>query len=81
MGLMVACTTGSVTKDKGDALLRSAQVSRQEWNKINPQFEAFAKKGYGYAFFSEITKGGLLLGGAQGQGLVYGNANTSVTRT
>ena len=71
MGLMVGCSTGSVTKEEGDTLMKSAQVSRQEWNKIDPQFEAFAKKGYGYAFFPEITKGGLLVGAAHGRGVVY----------
>jgi len=57
MGLMVGCSTGSVTKDEGDALLKRAQALRQEWNKEDPQFEAFAKKGYGYVLFPEITKG------------------------
>src|SRR5215471_13873525 len=71
IGLMTGCSTGSVSKDEGDALLKSAQASRQEWNKIDPQFEAFAKKGYGYAFFPEITKGGLLVGGGHGRGVVY----------
>jgi lipid-binding SYLF domain-containing protein len=71
MGLMAGCSTGSVSKEEGDALFNKAQVSRQEWNKVDPQFEAFAKKGYGYAFFPDITKGGLLFGGARGQGVVY----------
>jgi len=71
IGLMASCSTGSVSKDEGDALLKSAQASRQEWNKIDPQFEASAKKGYGYAFFPEITKGGLLVGGGHGRGVVY----------
>ena len=70
-GLMAGCSTGSVSKEEGDALFKKAQASRQEWNKVDPQFEAFAKKGYGYAFFPEITKGGLLFGGARGQGVVY----------
>ncbi len=71
VGLLSGCSTGSVTKEEGDALLKSAQASRQEWNKVDPQFEAFAKKGYGFAFFPEITKGGLVVGGAHGQGVVY----------
>jgi lipid-binding SYLF domain-containing protein len=71
MGLAAGCSTGSVTKDEGDALLKRAQTSRQEWNKVDPQLEAFAKKSYGYAFFPEITKGGLLVGGARGRGVVY----------
>jgi lipid-binding SYLF domain-containing protein len=71
MGLVAGCSTGSVTKDEGDALLKRSQASRQEWNKVDPQFEAFAKKGYGYAFFPEITKGGFVVGGAHGRGIVY----------
>ena len=71
MGLMAGCSTGSVTKEEGDALSKQAQASRQEWNKVDPQFEAFAKKGYGFAFFPEITKGGLVFGGARGRGVVY----------
>ena len=51
--------------------MKQAQASRQEWNKVDPQFEAFAKKGYGFAFFPEITKGGFVVGGARGQGVVY----------
>jgi lipid-binding SYLF domain-containing protein len=71
MGLIVGCSPGSVTKEEGDTLLKRSQASRQEWNKVDPQFEAFAKKGYGYAFFPEITKGGLVVGGARGRGVVY----------
>ena len=71
MGLMAGCSTGSVSKEEGDALSKQAQASRQEWNKVDPQFEAFAKKGYGFAFFPEITKGGFVFGGAHGRGVVY----------
>ena len=38
---------------------------------MDPQFEAFAKKGYGFAFFPEITKAGFVVGGASGRGVVY----------
>ncbi|HJU63536.1 MAG TPA: lipid-binding SYLF domain-containing protein, partial [Candidatus Binatia bacterium] len=71
MGLMAGCSTGSVSKEERDTLLKQAQAARQEWNKVDPQFEAFAKKGYGYAFFPEITKAGFVVGGARGQGVVY----------
>src|SRR4029453_9500770 len=72
MGLVAGCSTGSVSKEEKDMLIKEAQTSsRQEWNKVDPQFEAFAKKGYGFAFFPEITKGGFVVGGARGQGVVY----------
>ena len=35
------------------------------------QLETFAKKGDGFAFFPEIKKGGLIVGGAGGRGVVY----------
>src|SRR5207247_8876546 len=65
MGLVTGCSTGSVTKEEGDALFKKAQASRQEWNTVDPQFEAFAKKSYGYAFFPEITKRGMVCAGAR----------------
>jgi lipid-binding SYLF domain-containing protein len=71
MSLVAGCSTGSVSKEERDTLVKQAQASRQEWNKVDPQFEAFAKKSYGYAFFPEITKGGFVVGGAHGQGVVY----------
>ena len=71
VGLLAGCGTGSVSKEERDTLFKQAQASRQDWNKVDPQFEAFAKKGYGYAFFPEITKGGFVVGGARGQGVVY----------
>jgi lipid-binding SYLF domain-containing protein len=71
MGLMAGCGTGTVSKEERDTLVKQAQASRQEWNKVDPQFEAFAKKGHGYAFFPEITKGGFVVGGAHGRGVVY----------
>ena len=70
-GLVAGCSTGSVSKEERDTLFKQAQASRQEWNKVDPQFEAFAKKGYGYAFFPEITKGGFVFGGAHGRGVVF----------
>ena len=70
-GLVTGCSTGSIPKEEGDALMKRAQASRQEWNKVDPQFEAFAKNGYGFAFFPEITKGGFVVGGAHGRGVVY----------
>jgi len=71
MGLLLSCSTAPATKEGRDKLLKDATASRQEWNKMNPGVEAFAKKGYGYAFFPEIAKGGAGIGGAYGRGVVY----------
>jgi lipid-binding SYLF domain-containing protein len=81
MDLMIGCSTGSATKEERDTLVKQSQTARQEWNKVDPQLEAFAKKGQGFVFFPEITKGGLLVGGANGHGVVYEKASISVTRS
>ena len=70
-GLLVSCSTAPGTKEERDNLLREAASSRQEWHKVDPGVEAFAKKGYGYAFFPEVAKGGAGIGGAYGRGVVY----------
>jgi lipid-binding SYLF domain-containing protein len=68
---MIGCATGSVPTEERDELFKQAQASRQKWNEVDPQLEAFAKKGDGFAFFPEIKKGGLIVGGAGGRGVVY----------
>ena len=59
VGLMGGCSTGSVTKEENDTLFKQAQAQRQEWNKVDPQLEAFAKKGNGFAFSQRSRRVGL----------------------
>lgn len=40
-----------------------------------PKLQSFYDKSYGYAVFPKITKGGLGIGGAVGQGMVYKDHN------
>jgi lipid-binding SYLF domain-containing protein len=68
--LLVACASMDTTAEK-DKLIKDATASRQEWSKIDPSMEGFAKKGYGYAFFPDVGKGGFIIGGAHGNGVVY----------
>ena len=70
-GLLISCTTAPTTTTERDELSRKAMTERQEWNKLDPGVEALAKKSQGFAFFPEITKGGLVVGGAYGRGVVY----------
>src|SRR5262245_43030737 len=70
-GLLVSCSTAPTTSTEKDELTRKAMAERQEWNKLDPGIEALAKKSHGFAFFPEISKGGLVFGGAYGRGLVY----------
>jgi lipid-binding SYLF domain-containing protein len=70
-GLLFGCSTTPSTPQAKDELFRKASAERQEWNKLDPQMEAFVRKGYGYAFFPEVNKGGAGVGGAYGRGVVY----------
>ena len=62
--LLVSCSTAPTTTTAKDELTQKAMAEREEWNKLDPGLEALAKKSEGYAFFPEIIKGGLGVGGA-----------------
>lgn len=69
-GLVAGCATPTTTAEK-DMLVKEAAVSRQEWNKLDPSLDGFTRKGYGYAYFPEVGKGGFIIAGAHGNGVVY----------
>ncbi|MGH7388147.1 MAG: YSC84-related protein [Candidatus Rokuibacteriota bacterium] len=69
--LLVGCTTAPPNSAARDELSQKATAERQEWKKLDPDIEALALKSHGFAFFPEVTKGGLVVGGAYGRGVVY----------
>ena len=69
--LLVSCSTAPVTQESQNELLEKATATMREMNRENPEVEAFAGKGTGYAVFPEVIKGGLVFGGAYGRGVVY----------
>lgn len=71
VALLMGCTTVPPTTEERDELVQRVEAERQEWKKIDPDMEAFVQKRYGFAFFPEVTKGGLVFGGAYGRGVVY----------
>lgn len=68
---LVGCSTAPPTPEAKEELSRTAASEQQEWNKLDPQIEAFARTSHGFAFFPEVTKGGAGIGGAYGRGVVY----------
>jgi lipid-binding SYLF domain-containing protein len=68
--LLAGCATPTTTAEK-DALVKDATASRQAWSKIDPSIDGLAKKAYGYAFFPDVGKGGFIIAGAHGNGVVY----------
>ncbi len=64
-------STAPATQESRKELLEKAITAMTEMNREHPEAGAFASKGSGYAIFPEVTKGGLVFGGAYGRGVVY----------
>lgn len=69
-GSLLGCTTAP-SPESGAALLQNATAAMQDMNRMDPGVEALARRGYGYALFPEVVKGGAGLGGGHGRGVVY----------
>ena len=50
---------------------KEALATIAEFKRADPSIDRFFKEAYGYAIFPEITKGGIGIGGAQGDGTVF----------
>ena len=70
-GLPISCSTAPSTPGARDALLQQAATTMSEMNREDPGLEELTRKGYGYALFPEVAKGGLVFGGGYGRGVVY----------
>jgi lipid-binding SYLF domain-containing protein len=69
--LLIGCSTAPSTREGQDELVKQAIIERREWAKVDPDVEALIKKSHGFALFPEVTKGGLVIGGGYGHGVVY----------
>ena len=70
-GLLVGCSTAPPSQASRNELIERAKAAMKELGQVDPGVEPLARKGYGYALFPEVTKGGLGFGGAYGRGVVY----------
>jgi lipid-binding SYLF domain-containing protein len=70
-GLLVSCATAPASRTEKDTLLAEAAAAMKRMSAEDPGVAALVQRGYGYALFPEVTKGGLVVGGARGQGVVY----------
>lgn len=66
--LMVGVGTAFAWDAEGE---KNAQAAIAEFKRADPSMDAFFKNAYGYAIFPEITKGGIGIGGAGGDGTVF----------
>jgi len=75
VGLLVGCATAPASRSERETLLAEAATAMTRMSAEDPEVGALVKRGYGYALFPTVTKGGLVVGGAHGQGVLYEQGN------
>jgi lipid-binding SYLF domain-containing protein len=70
-GLLVSCATAPTSRSEREVLLAEAASALKRMNAEDPGVNGLVRRGYGYALFPTVTKGGLVVGGARGQGVLY----------
>jgi len=72
--LLVVCGTalaGTANAGWDPEAEKNAQEAVADFKSSNPRLEVFFAKSHGFAIFPEVGKGGLVFGGAHGDGTVY----------
>ncbi|NOX85003.1 MAG: lipid-binding SYLF domain-containing protein [Chlorobi bacterium] len=62
-----------VSKSDYSVDIAKAEQTRKEFLKTDPGLRTFFDNSYGYAILPSIGKGGLIVGGAHGKGIVFKN--------
>jgi lipid-binding SYLF domain-containing protein len=70
VGWLVGCATAPASRADKEALLAEAASTLQRLRAEHPSVDLIVQH-YSYALFPAVTKGGLVVGGARGQGVVY----------
>ena len=68
---LAGCATAPATRAERDSLQTSARATLDEMIARNPAIQDTIRNVPGYAVFPSIGKGGVLIGGAHGQGILY----------
>ncbi len=69
--LFAGCATAPATRAEKESLQTSARATLDEMIARNPAIQDIIRNAPGYAVFPSIGKGGVLVGGAHGQGILY----------
>lgn len=69
--LLVGCATAPASRAEQDTLLAEASSTMQQMRAQDPSLAELVRRGHGYTVFPKVTKGGLIVGGAHGQGVAY----------
>jgi lipid-binding SYLF domain-containing protein len=69
--LVAACETAPKTDYEKQELVREAEWTIKRFQDVDPGLKVFFETAKGYAVFPTVAKGGLVLGGAHGRGILY----------
>jgi lipid-binding SYLF domain-containing protein len=70
-GLLSSCATAPASREDKVALVSEATTRLQQMSTEDPALGALVKRSHGYSLFPNVGKGGLVVGGAYGRGVVY----------
>jgi lipid-binding SYLF domain-containing protein len=73
-GLLAGCQTADSPKEK-EALHDRVLATVERFKTEDPSMKKFWDSAYGYAVFPQVTKGGLVVGGAHGEGELFEKGN------
>jgi len=65
------CSTAPVTQEGRNELVQEGTDALAQLAAADPGVDSLIRRGHGYAVFPEVVKGGLVLGGGYGRGVVY----------
>src|SRR5688500_11356468 len=68
---MVGCNTAPKNQEQKDVLRTEADAAVKAMAAKDPSLQNFMNGAHGYAVFPNIGKGGLIVGGSYGRGVVY----------
>ncbi len=70
-GWLTACSTAPPAGEERTVMVEQASATLRDMTREDPTLEDLVRKSHGYALFPDVTKGGLVFGGAYGRGVVY----------
>ena len=75
MATLTACETTPKTQAGRQSLVDESQAALNRFERDDPSLKDFLANAYGYATFPDVGKGGVIVGGAYGKGVVYEKGN------
>ncbi len=71
LGMFVGCETAPKTAAEKGSLEYDAKLTVARFKDTDPSMDPRFENAYGYAVFPRVAKGGAIVGGAHGRGVLY----------